>query len=385
MDFELPDHVIEFRTKVRRIISETVTEEMRLESHKSGFFNSYALNQRFAAEGILETAVPGMGKGDPLSLWVFFNELEHAQAPYDGISVALLVAAVVNAMGTDEQKERILPSILSGTALVSLGYSEPDYGSDVASIVTRAVQDGDEWVINGAKMWTSLAQESKWILLLTRTNPDVPKHKGLTMFILPMNTPGITHKPVPTMGAEITNATFYDNVRVGSEAILGEVNDGWRAMGVALAFERGVMGGTAAGVPLLHHFFEWGKHALGSDGPVSADPIARERMARTAIDNEVAKLLTQQAAWIAATGGLPGLEGSMAKIFATEAYQKACRWFQQLAGPAGILQFHQPGAAAHGWIEYENRHAPVTTIYGGTSEINRNNVAERLLGLPKAR
>jgi alkylation response protein AidB-like acyl-CoA dehydrogenase len=118
---------------------------------------------------------------------------------------------------------------------------------------------------------------------------------------------------------------------------------------------------------------------------VIADPIVRERMVRVAIDNEVAMLLTLRAAWIAATGGLPGLEGSMAKIFATEAYQKAAKWFSQAAAPTGLLQFHEPAAAGDGFLEYDLRHSPVTTIYGGTSEINRNNVAERHLGLPKAR
>jgi len=149
---------------------------------------------------------------------------------------------------------------------------------------------------------------------------------------------------------------------------------------VALSFERGVMGGTNVAVPLLRHFREWADETGLID-----DPIARERMAQVAIDNEVAKLLTQRAAWIAASGGLPGLEGSMVKNFASEQYQKASRWFQQMAGAEGLIQLFEPDAAAHGWIEYDARHAPVTTIYGGTSEINRNNIAERHLGLPKAR
>ena len=225
-----------------------------------------------------------------------------------------------------------------------------------------------------------MAHVADWLILLTRTDPDVPKHKGLTMFILPMDTPGISVEPVPTMATERTNATFYDDVRVGDEAVLGDVNQGWSVMTVALSLERGVMGGTNPGVPLLRHFREWAEES----GTI-ADPQVRERMARVAIDNEVAKLLTQRSAWIAASGGTPGLEGSMTKIFATEAYQKASKWFMQAAGPAGILQFDEPGAAADGWIEYDARHSPVTTIYGGTSEINRNNVAERHLGLPKAR
>jgi alkylation response protein AidB-like acyl-CoA dehydrogenase len=300
--------------------------------------------------------------------------------PFDALAVSVMIAGVVNRVGTEEQKARIIPSVIEGRSHICMGYSEPDYGSDVASITTKAVRDGDQWVINGAKMWTTMAHVADWLILLTRTDPHVPKHKGLTMFILPMDTPGITVEPVPTMGTERTNATFYDDVRVGDEAVLGDVNEGWSVMTVALSLERGVMGGTNPGVPLLRHFSEWAE----ASGAI-ADPVVRERMARVAIDNEVAKLLTQRSAWIAASGGTPGLEGSMTKIFATEAYQKASRWFAEAAGPEGLLQFHEPGAAADGWIEYDARHSPVTTIYGGTSEINRNNIAERHLGLPKSR
>ncbi len=380
MDFALPRHVEKYRDEIRRVVAESVTPEIIDRQHSSGTFNSYELNRAMAKAGLLERAVPGLGKGDPIELWMLFHELEKLQAPYDSISVSLMVAGVINAVGTGWQKEQVIPSVLTGEGLVCMGYSEPDFGSDVASIATRAVRDGDEWVINGAKMWTTMAHEAKWLILLTRTNLEVPKHKGLTMFVLPMDTPGITVEPVPTMGTERTNATFYDNVRVGHEWVLGGVDEGWRVMGVALAYERGVMGGTSVAVPLLRHFHEWAEQVGLAD-----DPIARERMARVAIDCEVAKLLTQRCAWIAATGGLPGLEGSMTKVFATEAYQKASRWFQQMAGPQGLLQFHEPGAAADGWIEYDARHCPVTTIYGGTSEINRNNIAERHLGLPKAR
>ena len=386
MDFELPPHVIDFRNTVKRIIREVVTPEMIDEMHTSGTFNNYVLNRALAKEGLLARAVPGMGMGDPLELWVLFNELEKAGAPYDGMSTSVMVAGVVQQVGTEAQKQAMIPTVTSGDALVCMGYSEPDYGSDVASIVTRAVRDGDEFVINGAKMWTTMAHEAKWLILLTRTDTEVPKHKGLTMFLLPMDTPGITVEPVHTMGTERTNATFYDNVRVPVSAVLGEINGGWRTMAVALAFERGVMGGTNVSVPLLRHFRKWAAHHIGDDGVrLIDDTLVRERLARIAIDNEVAKLLTQRSAWIAASGGLPGLEGSMTKVFATEAYQKAVRWCQQMAGPAGLLQFHEPTAAAEGWIEYDSRHSPVTTIYGGTSEINRNNIAERHLGLPKAR
>jgi alkylation response protein AidB-like acyl-CoA dehydrogenase len=380
MDFSLSPVATAFRQVVRDVIAETVTPAATDAMHTSGTFDMPELNRAFAARGLLERAVPGLGKGDPIELWILFNELEKAGAPYDGLAINLMIAGVVNAVGTDEQKQRIIPSIVAGEANVCMGYSEPDHGSDVAAITTRAVRDGDQWVINGAKMWTTMAHRATWLILLTRTNTEVPKHRGLTMFILPMATPGITVEPVRTMATERTNATFYEDVRVGDEAVLGDVDGGWRTMTVALAFERGVMGGTNPGVPLLRHFRHW-----AAETGLIDDPRVRERMARTAIDNHVATLLTQRSAWIAASGGLPGLEGSMTKLFATEAYQRAARAFQELAGPAGLLQFHEPGAAAGGFIDYDARHSPVTTIYGGTSEIQRNNIAERHLRLPKSR
>ncbi|GMU78549.1 MAG: acyl-CoA dehydrogenase [Acidimicrobiia bacterium] len=386
MDFALSPEMEAYRDEIRAIVREVVTSEVTDRQHRTGTFNSYELNRALAARGYLERAVPGLGKGDPVELWMLFNELEKAGAPVDGLSMALMVAGVVAHVGNDFHRSVVLPQLLTGETLVALGYSEPDSGSDVAAAATRAVRDGDQWVINGTKMWTTMAHEARWILLLTRTNPDVAKHKGLTMFLLPMDTPGITIDPVHTMGTERTNATFYDDVRVGDECRIGEVDGGWAVMGVALSFERGVMGGTGVGVPLLRHFREWAQHESGEGGRrLIDDPVVRERMARVAIDNEVSNLLTLRAAFLAASGALPGLEGSMAKIYATESYQRAAGWFARAAAPASLLQFHEPGAAAGGWIEYDLRHSPVTTIYGGTSEINRNNVAERHLGLPKAR
>ncbi|MFM8302696.1 MAG: acyl-CoA dehydrogenase family protein [Actinomycetota bacterium] len=386
MDFALSPEMTAYRDEIRALVREVVTPDVIDRQHTTGTFNSYELNRALAERGYLERAVPGLGKGDPVELWLLFHELEKAGAPIDGISLALMIAGVVAHSGNDFQKQTVLPALLTGESLVALGYSEPDAGSDVAAAATRAVRDGDEWVIDGTKMWTTMAHEADWIILLTRTNLDVPKHKGLTMFILPSDTPGISYDAVHTMGTERTNATFYDGVRVGDEWRIGDVDGGWAVMGVALAFERGVMGGTSVGIPLLRHFREWAANEVGPDGHrVIDDPVVREHMVRVAIDNEVATLLTLRAAYLAATGALPGLEGSMAKIHATEAYQKAAKWFAHAAAPASLLQFHEPGAAADGWIEYDLRHSPVTTIYGGTSEINRNNVAERHLGLPKAR
>ena len=386
MDFSLSPGAVEFRAEVKAFIADHLTTEVVDQMHATGTFNDKAFNAALADAGLLAGAVPGYGDRDPIELYLLFNELEKAGAPYDGLAVTMLVAGVINAVGTDFHRSRVLEKLLTGRFNCCLGYSEPDHGSDVASITTKAVRDGDEWVITGQKMWTTMAHVSDWVILLTRTNPDVPRHKGLTMFLVPMDTPGIEVQPVPTMATERTNATFYDDVRVGDEWRLGEVDGGWAVMGVALAFERGVMGGTNPAVPLLRHVRDWAGGAASPDGgTMLQDPLLRERLARTAIANQVSQLLTLRAAWIAATGGLPGLEGSMAKLYATGRYQQAVGWFQEMAGAEGLLAFGVDDAAADGWIDYDARHAPVTTIYGGTTEINRNNVAERHLGLPRDR
>ena len=386
MDFELSQKAIDFRSQVKKFISENLTSEITLKMHETGTFNDISFNESLAAEGLLAGAVPGYGDRDPVELYLLFNELEKAGAPYDGLAVTMLVAGVINAVGTEFHREEVLNKLLTGKHNCCLGYSEPDYGSDVASIITKAEKIENRWVINGQKMWTTMAHESDWVLLLTRTNSDVPKHKGMTMFLVPMNTPGIEIQPVATMASERTNATFYDNVEVEDQWRLGEIDDGWSVMGVALALERGVMGGTNPAVPLLKHVLNWAETTPSKNRSLMIDnALMRERIARTAIINQVGQLLTLRAAWIAATGGMPGVEGSMAKIYASEEYQKVVGWFQQMAGAEGLLSFGAEDAAASGWIDYDARHAPVTTIYGGTSEINRNNIAERHLGLPRNR
>lgn len=378
MDFQLSAEAEAFRQEIKNVIARTYTPDRHAEHHQTGTFACPALYRELAERGLLERTVPGLGKGDPIELWILFNELEKATVPYDALSVMLIVAAMVNRLADDSLKHRVLPSLLTAKSYACLGYSEPGSGSDVASVSTRAERDGDGWVINGSKMWTTMGHEADWMLLLARTDPTLPKHQGLTMFVLPMETPGISVEPVWTIGSERTNATFFDNVRLGDEWVLGGVNKGWAAMGVGLSFERGVVGETNGGVALLRHFRIWAEET-----GLTRDPAIRQQMARTAIDNEVAKLLTQRSAWLAATGELPVVEGAMTKLFATTAYQQAAHWFQQRAGAAGLLRFGEKGAAADGWIEYEGRHAPLCTIRGGTTEINRNIVATRHLKLPR--
>ena len=384
MDFAINPEVAAFAAEVREFLAEHLTGEMRRRMHRTGTNHDWDLHRAIAARGWIAAALPGSPHArDPFEMAVLFRELELADAPYHGLSVTMLAAGVLQQVGSEELRAKVLPQILAGNALVCLGYSEPDHGSDVAAASTRAIPDDEAhstWTISGQKMWTTLAHIAQHVLLLTRTDPDVPKHRGLTMFLVPLETPGITVQAVHTISGDRTNVTFYDDVIVGDECRVGDVNGGWRVMGVALALERGVMGGTALGEVLWRAARAW-----AADTGVLDRPRVRDLLARTRIDVEVAWLLAQHTAWIAASGASPSIEGSMTKLFASETYQRAAREWQDLAGAAGLLDMDAEGALAGGVFERAARHAPLTTIYGGTSEIQRNNIAERHLGLPSTR
>jgi alkylation response protein AidB-like acyl-CoA dehydrogenase len=389
MEFSTAHEVEAFGKEVRALLAERFNEEQREAMHASGTFHDWELHRALAERGWLSAGLPGSeGSRDPFELSTLFAELERADAPYHGLSTTMIVAGVIAHMASPALKARVLPEIFDGDAVVALGYSEPDHGSDVAAASTRAIPNDAEhrsWTINGQKMWTSLAHVAQYVLLLTRTDTEVPKHRGLTMFLVPMDSPGVSVQPIRTMGDERTNITFYDGVVVGDEFRIGEVNGGWQVMGVALGLERGVMGGGGEGAYLWEHVREWAE-APGTDGRTrTSDPAMRLALARTRIDNEVTWLLFQRSAWIAASGGLPSIEGSMAKLFASEAFQRAARVFQDLAGAEGLVRAGQEASLAGGVIDRAARHAPVTTIYGGTSEIQLNNIAERYLGLPRSR
>jgi alkylation response protein AidB-like acyl-CoA dehydrogenase len=385
MDFRESPEAAAFRAEVRAFLREhwTPVQAAALESDPDRGTHDWDLHRAVAERGWIRAAMPkrlgGQGRG-PEELAALFQEFAFADAPYDGMSIAMTISSVIAQVGNDFHKAQVIPKVLAGDALLCMGYSEPGAGSDVAAAQTRALRDRDGWLISGQKMWTSLAEESDWVLLLTRTNPDVPKHKGLTFFLVPMDLPGIEVQAIRTLSGKRTNATYYDNVRLDDRWRLGEVDGGWSVMTVALAYERGVMGGISDGVRLL-------ENALAEARRIGriAEPVVRERLVRTAIDNEVADLLGARAAWVTASGALPGLEGSEAKMFATEAFTRATSWFVDLLGPAGVLQHGAPGAPAEGFLEHAWRYATVTTIFGGTAEIQRNNIAERLLGLPRAR
>ncbi|MEZ5177829.1 MAG: acyl-CoA dehydrogenase family protein [Acidimicrobiales bacterium] len=388
-DFRLGPDVEQYRGEVRAFLAEHVTDEIIERAHHTGTIHDNGLHRAMADAGWISAGWPaefGGGGRSPLEMNALQEEMYLSGAPVDGLGVASLVAHTILLDGTDWQKRTIIPEILSGAAMCCLGYSEPDAGSDVAACATRAVRDGDQWTINGQKMFTTLAHEANYVFLLTRTNTEVAKHKGLTMFVVPMDQPGISVTPVHTMGGERTNITYYDDVKVDDKYRVGEVDGGWSVMMTALVFERN-SAWYGELVRLLDHGLGWARTAPSpAGGTMADDPLVRERLARIAIGNEVSNLLGWRAAWMASEGTLPGVEGTMAKLFTTEHYQFAANELVDALGPDGLRRHGDPSAtAADGWIEAIYRHCQVTTIYGGTSEVLRGVIAERGLQLPRNR
>jgi len=389
MDFRLSEAAEAFRQEAAAFLDDHWGDEGVDRCHRTGTYHDWELHRALAERGWLGASWPtelgGQGR-QPLDMVGYHDELARRRVPVDGAATTMMVAGVLQVAGTEEQRLDVIPRALRGEILICLGYSEPESGSDAAAAATRAVRDGDEWVIDGQKMFTTLAHEADYVFLLTRTNPDAPKHKGLTMFLVPMDTPGIEIQPVHTLGGERTNITFYDSVRVPDTARVGEVDGGWRVMQIALAFERGGGLGGEFGRH-LDAATTWARETTGPGGkPRLENPAVRATLAVGEMRREVGTLLGLRTTWGAGEAGVPShVHGSMAKLYTTEALVTMASELLDLLGEEGQLQHGAAGAPAGGWIEHAFRHVQVTTIYGGTSEIQRSIIAEIGLGLPRTR
>jgi alkylation response protein AidB-like acyl-CoA dehydrogenase len=388
MNFRESEDTRRFRAEVRELLRRELTLELRARVKETGTNHAWSLHRAIAARGWLRAAIPvslgGEGKS-PEALAALFQELDLAGAPYDGVSNAMMVGSTLARVGSDFHKEAVLSTFLSGEQIPCLGYSEPGSGSDVAAASTQALRDGAGWRIRGQKLWTSLAEEASHAFLLARTRAAGPKHKGLTFFLVPMESPGIQIQAIRTLSGKRSNATYWDDVYVDDRWRVGEVDGGWQVMLVGLAYERGVAGGVSDALRLYRAALVTAEETLRPDGTRALDDASvRERLVRTAIDAEVAELLAARAAWVAASDALPGMEGAQAKLFATEAFVRASSALLDVFGPELLVE-SDPYSPLAGQLSYAYRYAPVTTTHGGTSEIQRNLIAERGLGLPRAR
>jgi 3-oxochol-4-en-24-oyl-CoA dehydrogenase len=319
---------------------------------------------------------------DPIHQILIDEELAAAgvRRPSNTIGIGWAGPTIVHG-GTEAQKERYLFPLLAAEEIWCQLFSEPGSGSDLASLSTRAVRDGDEWVVTGQKIWTSLAQHSTFGILIARTDPDAPKHEGISYFICPMDLPGIEIRPIIEMtGAHMFNEVFFDDVRLPAENLVGDVNRGWGLAKVTLGNERVSLssGGALWGMgPTAEDLLDVVRAAGGV-----TDPVLRQRLARLHIEHELLRLIRLRTVTARIKGEPPGAEASVRKIMADEHGQAIMRLAKDLAGAAGMLPDGGPlGSPAAMW-HYGFLFSPALTVGGGTGEVQRNIVAERVLGLP---
>jgi len=287
--------------------------------------------------------------------------------------------------GSEEQKNEFLPRILRGEVEISIGYTEAEAGTDLASLKTTAVRDGDYYIINGAKVFTSLAHVSDYIWLAARTDPNAPKkHRGLSIFLIPTNTPGISMKPLYTMPGEQNNYTFYDDVRVHKSCLVGEENKGWQYLTTQLDFERIMLSPSSPMMRNIEDTIQWAKETKIDGAPVIDQPWVRRKFAELIMEVEVLKILNFQVAWLITKDIVPYAEASMVKVFGSELYQKVNASLLEIMGQFGQLQADSKWAVHKGRVEKSFRSDVVFIFGGGAIEVQRNIIAIAGLGMPRA-
>jgi alkylation response protein AidB-like acyl-CoA dehydrogenase len=390
MDFSWSEEDEAFRARVRGFLDEYWggAGNGEGETDAPARARGREFERRLAEAGWLTMAWPkeyGGLEASHVEQMIFAEESALRGAPTGGQG-ARMVGPTLIIHGTEEQRQEHLPRIARGDVMWCQGFSEPGSGSDLASLQTRAVRDGDEYVVNGQKIWTSGAQHADWIHVLTRTDPDAPKHRGISYFMLDMKTPGITVRPIQQMhDAAGFNETFFEDVRVPAQNRLGEENRGWYVATTTLDFERSGVH-RAAGVqrsfaPLLAYATQ--PDSAGEGRRIADDAQSRLAIADTAVQLEIGRLLGYRVAWMQSRGLVPNYEASMSKAFNTELSQRNARRAINLLGLLGGLRPQSARAPLGGRVCMAYLQTVSATIAAGTSEIQRNIIATRGLGLPR--
>ena len=345
------------------------------------------MRQRLIERGWLTMAWPREYGGQDASnvkMAIFAEEMMYHEAPgKDSSGVGLLAPAVMR-HGTPEQKAKYLPPIARGEVTWAQGFSEPESGSDLASLQTRAVRDGDDYLITGQKIWSSGAHLADWMFVLARTDPDAPKHRGITYFLVDMKTPGITVRPIINMvGDHHFNEEYFDNVRVPAENIIGEVNRGWYVAMTTLNFEREGTTYTARARKPLDMLISLVKEARAHDNGLELTQAMRHRLAERVLETEVSRILAYRIAWMVDQGLEPQHEASISKLISSELLMRVANTGMQALGMMGQLAEGSKGALLKGKFHRMYLWSISEPIGGGTSEIQRNIIATRGLRLPR--
>jgi alkylation response protein AidB-like acyl-CoA dehydrogenase len=387
MDFTYPAEAEAFRAEFRAWLDANLTDEFRnsgfdgsLDADADALARGRTWNRMLADARYAAIAWPeewgGRGAG-VLEQVVYAEEMHRANAPgtLNPIGLSNIAPAIIE-HGTDDQKRTLLPRMLRGDDIWCQGFSEPNAGSDLASLRTSAVRDGDAWIVNGQKTWNTLGNVATWCELLVRTDPDVPKHKGITCLLVDMSRPGIEVRPLTTITDEQEfNEIFFTDVRVPVDCTLGPVNEGWRVAMTTLAYERGTVAklhlGTRAKIQRLIATAR--ETSDGAGGVIADDPVLRQQLARVYLEGELLKLISDRAISAELHGRAMGPEGSVAKLLWSETEQHITEVASEVLGPDAL----------EGRWARDRVYSRALTIAGGTTQVNKNIVAQRILGLPR--
>jgi alkylation response protein AidB-like acyl-CoA dehydrogenase len=389
MRYEFSPEQLAWRDEVRSFLRKTVppalVAEMRVAGNEGDGPLARAFHGKMFEKGWWGIGWPkefgGLGKS-AIEQFIFVEEMEAAGAPAMRLTITSVAPTILRA-GTEEQKAKWLPPILRGDLEFAVAYSESDAGTDLAALRTRAVLDGDEWVISGQKMWNTGAHTATHNWVAVRTEPDAPKHKGISMMIVPMDRPGITVQPLWTWSGIRTNAVFFDDVRVPRDNLIGERGMGFYYAMMALDFERIMIGSVGLLRRFLGELKAFVRRTSRDGRPLGAVPWVRRALADLEMRVEVGRQIGLLNAWLIDQGEVPTKEGSIAKVYVTELNAHLASVGMEILGLAGQLASDDPAAPLHGRLQWLYTTAPMQRFGGGTNEIQRIIIAQRGLGLPR--
>jgi alkylation response protein AidB-like acyl-CoA dehydrogenase len=387
MDFRFTEEEEAFRREVRQFLRKEWTLGSVSIEDPDVFAEARRFEKKMADRGWRTMHWPteygGQGATHMMQI-ILREEMSYVGARIlDGQGVHMIGPCIM-VHGTEEQKKRFLPPIAKCEVIWAQGFSEPNAGSDLAGLQMRAVKDGDDYVLNGQKTWTSAGTVGDWIHVMARTDTGAPKHRGISYFLVDMKSPGISIMPIVNMaGLKGFTDTYFDNVRVPSNQMLGEENRGWYVAMTTLQFERSSISFAAEAAHTLEDLVAWAKETKRDGVPLIEEPLVRHKLAEMAIEIGVARLINYHVAWMQQRGLIPNYQASLAKTFGTELHQRLANTGMQLMGLYGALDEKSKWVQLKGKIKYLYLWTVGETIYAGSNEIQRSIIAQRGLGLPR--
>ena len=390
MFVDYTDHQKELRKEFRAYFSNLIKPEHReeLRSAESGDLYKSLIRQQ-GLDGMLAVGWPeqygGRGLTESEQL-IRYEEALLAGAPTPFVTLNTVGPSIIS-KGTDEQKKRFLPGIAGGELHFSIGYTEPGAGTDLAALTTSAVKQGDHYLVNGNKVYTSGAEGADYVWLAARTNPDVPKHKGISILVMDTKDPGFSYGPIHTMGGVRTTVTYYTDVKVPADMIIGEENGGWRLITEQLNHERvGLAAWGIQGWKIFRAALEWARNTKNADGQrVIDDPLTQRNLAEVYAHLEAMRVMNARMSWQLDQQKMDPVFPSAIKVYSTEIMLEICRILMDVVGPHALIAAGSEGAVLHGDLEHEYRRATISTFGGGVVEVLRGLVATHGLGMPSHR